>query len=182
MTTSTMPTDSIAPSVTISADKTKLKAGEVATLTFTFTEAVTDFVLSDVTFSGGGLANFAGSGSIYSAVFTPSPNSTIEAVVAIASGRFSDAAGNLDVDSNDSNNTIALSVDTVIPSVSITSDKTRLKANETSLITFTLSESSTDFTQDDITVTGGKLTNFNGSGNTYRATFTPATDCDSLLY
>ncbi|NBT84774.1 MAG: hypothetical protein EBT58_08015, partial [Betaproteobacteria bacterium] len=176
MTTSTLPTDSIAPSVAISTDKTKLKAGEVATLTFTFTEAVTDFVLSDVTFSGGGLANFAGSGSIYSAVFTPSPNSTIEAVVAIASGRFSDAAGNLNVDGNDYNNKVTLSVDTVKPSVSITSDKTRLKANETSIITFTLSESSTDFTLDDVLVSGGKLANFNGSGKTYSAIFTPTTN------
>ena len=37
-------------------------------------------------------------------------------------------------------------------------------------LTFTSSESTTDFTEDDVTVTGGELTAFAGSGTTYTAT------------
>jgi hypothetical protein len=39
---------------------------------------------------------------------------------------------------------------------------------------FTLSDSSTDFTVDDITVTGGTLSNFTGSRTEYTAEFTPS--------
>ena len=42
-------------------------------------------------------------------------------------------------------------------------------------LTFTLSESTSDFTDADVTVTGGgKLTSFTGSGTTYTATLTPS--------
>ena len=42
-------------------------------------------------------------------------------------------------------------------------------------LTFTLSESTSDFTAADVTVTGGgKLTSFTGSGTTYTATLTPS--------
>jgi uncharacterized protein (TIGR02145 family) len=40
-------------------------------------------------------------------------------------------------------------------------------------LTFTSSESTTDFAEADITVTNGALSNFAGSGTTYTATFTP---------
>jgi uncharacterized protein (TIGR02145 family) len=43
-------------------------------------------------------------------------------------------------------------------------------------LTFTSSESTTDFDQSDITVTNGTLSAFAGSGTTYTATFTPASD------
>ncbi|CAL6420385.1 unnamed protein product [Bathycoccus prasinos] len=49
-------------------------------------------------------------------------------------------------------------------------------SNDASLsLTFTLSESTSDFTDADVTVTGGgKLTSFTGSGTTYTATLTPS--------
>ena len=40
-------------------------------------------------------------------------------------------------------------------------------------ISFTLSESSTDFEESDIVVSGGALSHFIGSGKTYTASFTP---------
>ena len=59
-----------------------------------------------------------------------------------------------------------------MPTIAITSSKTSLKAGDTATVTFTLSEPSTDFTQSDVAVTGGTLSNFQGSGDRYTATFT----------
>ena len=43
-------------------------------------------------------------------------------------------------------------------------------------LTFTSSESTTDFIESDITVSGGSISSFSGSGTTYNATFTPSGD------
>ncbi|EHA1125584.1 tandem-95 repeat protein, partial [Vibrio navarrensis] len=165
-----MSVDSLVPSVTISSDKSALKAGETATLTFTLSEASTDFTESDITVSGGSLSGFAGSGSSYTATFTPAEESTASGTIDVATGTFTDASGN----SNSAATPISISVDTVLPTVSITSTSDALKAGETATLTFTLSESATDFAEADVTVAGGTLSNFAGSGTSYTATFTPA--------
>jgi Ca2+-binding RTX toxin-like protein len=64
-------------------------------------------------------------------------------------------------------------VDTAAPTINITSDKSALNSSETAIVTFDLSESSTDFTLEDIEVTGGDLSELSGSGDAYTATFTP---------
>ena len=69
-----------------------------------------------------------------------------------------------------------LTIDTVLPTLAITSSAQTLRAGETALITFTLSEPSTTFGGDYVAVTGGTLSNFTGSGAVYTATFTPAAD------
>jgi len=48
-----------------------------------------------------------------------------------------------------------------------------LRTGETTLITFTLSKSSSNFVVGDVTVSGGALSSFSGSGTSYTATFTP---------
>jgi uncharacterized delta-60 repeat protein len=63
--------------------------------------------------------------------------------------------------------------DTTAPTIAITSNKAALSAGETAVITFTLSEIATDFALSDISVSGGALSNFSGSGVSYSVTFTP---------
>jgi hypothetical protein len=164
--------DTIAPTVSISSDKSGLKAGETATITFTLSESSADFTSGDVTVAGGTLSNFSGSGQSYKATFTPTVNSTAPGTVSVGSGKFSDGAGNQNVDGLEADNEVGISIDTVRPTIAISSDKSGLKAGETATITFTLSESSADFTSGDVTVAGGTLTNFSGSGQSYTATFT----------
>ena len=88
--------DTLAPGVTIgtSPDVSVLKIGDVAHLTFTLSEAATNFVLTDIAVTGGTLSNFAGSGANYTADFTPDPRSTTAATVNVAGGTFTDAADN----------------------------------------------------------------------------------------
>ncbi|OYV02732.1 MAG: Leukotoxin, partial [Verrucomicrobiales bacterium VVV1] len=161
------------PTITVSANKTALKAGDTATISFTLSEASTDFGASDVTATGGTLSNFQGSGTDYTATFTPNAGSTTNSVVSVASSTFSDGAGNFNTDGAEANNSVSMTTDTLLPTIAITSDKTGLKAGEVANITFTLSEAATDFKETDVNVTGGTLSNFAGSGKNYTAVFTP---------
>ncbi|RLS27609.1 MAG: hypothetical protein DWH70_00205, partial [Planctomycetota bacterium] len=162
--------DTTAPTINISSDKSTLKAGETANLTFTLSESLSNFAIGDVTATGGALSNFSGSGLTYTATFTPTANSTTTATFNVAAGTFTDAAGN--------NNTVAtqlsVTVDTISPTVTITSNKTALKSGETATLTFTLSEPASDFIASDIVTTGGTLSALTTiSSTSYTAVFTP---------
>eukprot|EP01034_Spumella_vulgaris_P035387 gene35387-biopygen30110 len=63
------------------------------------------------------------------------------------------------------------------PSIAITSDKARLSVSETALLTFMLSEPSSQFGAEDVTVIGGSMSQFVQSATdlrVYTAIFTPA--------
>ena len=171
------PSDSTPPSITASSNRPNLTAGQTATLTFAFSESVTDFVVGDITVSGGTLSNLTGSGTSYSATFTPTANSTANGVVSVGNSKFSDAAGNFNVDGADANNTVTISVntkisDTTLPTIAITSGSINIVSGQSSLLTFALSEPSENFSLGDILVSGGTLSNFGGSGDRYTAIFT----------
>ncbi len=65
--------DTVTPPLTITLDDTALTAGETATVTFTFNEAVTGFDNSDITVEGGTLSavTSADDGITWTATFTP---------------------------------------------------------------------------------------------------------------
>ena len=161
----------VVPTATIGTNKSSLKAGETATITFTLNKASTNFATGDATVTGGTLSAISGSGTSYTATFTPTPNSTSPGTISVAAGTFTDTGGTNNVASSLSP---AIVIDTVVPRVSIASNKSTLKIGDTATITFTLSEASTNFASGDVTVTGGSLSAFAGSGIAYTATFTPA--------
>ncbi|RWM05783.1 Ig-like domain-containing protein [Mesorhizobium sp.] len=161
--------DTVNPTVVIGTDDNALKIGDVAHLTFTLSEASTNFTSGDVAVTGGTLSNFAGSGTSYTADFTPTPGSTTTATINVAGGTFTDAAGNNNIAATQ----LSMTVDTVAPTVVIGTDDNALKIGDVAHLTFTLSEASTNFTSDDVAVTGGTLSNFAGSGTSYTADFTP---------
>ena len=69
---------------------------------------------------------------------------------------------------------LSITVDTVAPTVTIGALQPTFKAGESTTVTFTLSESSQDFSLADVTAIGGSLSQLQGSGQNYSATFTPA--------
>jgi hypothetical protein len=189
--------DSTAPTIAITSSKSDLQTGETSSITFTLSEASTDFDKQDVTVIGGVLSNFQKSSTnplVYTATFTPNTNATSAAVI-VSSGRFSDAAGNTNEDGADANNGISLALncksdsrsselDSTAPTIAITSSKSDLQTGETSTITFTLSEASADFDKQDVTAIGGSLSNFQKSSTNplvYTATFTPNANATSAL-
>jgi VCBS repeat-containing protein len=88
--------DTTAPTLAISSSAAQLRAGETATITFTFSEDPgASFNTSDLTVSGGTLSAISGSGLTRTAVFTPAPNvNGGTAEITVAAGAYSDAAGN----------------------------------------------------------------------------------------
>jgi hypothetical protein len=72
-------------------------------------------VVGDVTVAGGTLSNFTGSGTSYTATFTPDTSSTANGTANVALTRFTDAAGN----DNTASNTVTMTVDTVVPTITI---------------------------------------------------------------
>ena len=93
---------------------------------------------------------------------------------------FSDAVSNGNIASEDFNWTY----DGTSPTMEITatSGGNAISSGEVSndlalMLTFTSSEATSDFTIDDLVVSGGKISNFESSSNTvYHATFTPSQD------
>lgn len=177
-----MTTDTIPPTITINSDKNSLKAGENARIVFTLSEPSTDFVLSDISLSGGTLSNFSGSGTNYTAIFTPAENSTGVGSIHVANFKFSDAAANANEDGADADNRVLLAIDTIPPTISISSSKIYLGLNEVPTIKFILSEPSTDFNISDIYVSGGVLSAFEGSGTSYTAAFTPTSTSNLEIF
>jgi Ca2+-binding RTX toxin-like protein/methionine-rich copper-binding protein CopC len=109
--------DTTPPTIAISSNLTSLGIGKTATISFTFSESVSDFVLGDIAVTGGTLSNFTGSGLAYAATFSPSLNFTGTASIKVASGKFTDSAGNTNEDGSDANNKLSITVDTQAPVV-----------------------------------------------------------------
>ncbi|WP_414471341.1 Ig-like domain-containing protein [Microvirga sp. M2] len=88
--------DTTAPTLSITSDRSVLKAGESATITFTFSEDPgSSFTSDDVMVGGGTLGPMSGSGLTRTATFTPSANTDNgTASVTVAAGKYTDAAGN----------------------------------------------------------------------------------------
>lgn len=91
-----------------------LGVGGSDTLTFTLSEASTDFDVSDVSVVGGVLSGFSGSGVSYTATFTPTSGATGSATVDVLAGVFTDGSNN----NNTPATQLVLAYDTVAPTVS----------------------------------------------------------------
>jgi P2-related tail formation protein len=106
------PPDTTPPTISISSSDNSLSTGETATITFTLSEASANFTASDVSVSGGSLSTLTYvNATTYTATFTPFANSTANGVISVATGAFSDAAGN----TNTTGATLVLTVNTNPP-------------------------------------------------------------------
>jgi Ca2+-binding RTX toxin-like protein len=165
--------DTLAPTLAISSDKGTLKAGETATILFSFSEIPSEFDASDITTSGGSLSALSSTADpkVFSALFTPTAGSSGTASIAVASGSYTDAAGN----SGAGGSSASISFDTLAPTLAISSDKGTLKAGETATILFSFSEIPSGFDASDITTSGGSLSALSTTADpqVFSALFTP---------
>ena len=129
------------PTIAISSNLTSLGISKNSTISFTISETVSDFVLSDVAVTGGILSNFTGSGSAYAATFTPSLNFTGTASIKVANGKFTDNAGNTNEDGEEANNNLTIAIDTQAPVITTFSpENSATKVGVASDIVLTFSE------------------------------------------
>ena len=172
-TTTTLPGT---PSITITASEVSdgdTSSDSSLSLTFTTSASTTDFAAGDVSVSGGTLSNFAGSGTTYTATFTPTAQGAT--TIDVASSTFTNASTGVD-------NTAATQFNwtySTAPTMTITASEVSdggTSSDSSLSVTFTASQSTTNFAAGDVVVSGGTLSNFSGSGTTYTATFTPSAE------
>lgn len=165
--------DTQAPSLTIATGSSSLKAGETTSVTFTFDEAPSGFTNDEVSVTNGTLSTVTVTSDpmVYSATFTPSASTTDTATITVATGAYSDDAGN---DGTGDNTTI--SIDTLVPTVTITAAASTLKSGETTVLTFAFNKTPVGFVDSNISVSAGSLSTLvNMGSDTYTATYTPPT-------
>ncbi len=166
--------DTQAPAIGIGSPASLLAPGAVASVSFTFSEAVAGFTAADVSALGGAISGFAATANplVYTASFTR--DSGPAASLAVDAGSYTDLAGN-------AGGAGALGFDATLPSLSITTDRTALKQGLTAALTFTFSEAVTGFTTADITASGGSVANIAATADplVYTATFTPSADTET---
>lgn len=104
--------DNSNPAVTITSTALTLGGTATATITFTLGQPSTDFVLGDIDVVGGTLSAFAGSGSVYTATFTPKSGYSGAATVSVDAGSFSNASGVYNASGN-----LSLTIDTTAPNI-----------------------------------------------------------------
>ena len=168
--------DTVRPTATIVVADNALKIGETSLVTITFSEAVTGFSNADLTIIDGGTLSAVQSsdgGITWTATFTPTSNITHSSnVIELNNTLVANASGNTGSGVTDSNN---YSIDTQRPTASIVVANPALNIGGISLVTITFSEAVTGFTNADLTVADGTLSNVSSSdgGITWTATLTP---------
>ena len=168
----TAPTMVIASTTSGVSDGSKTNDGTIA-LTFTSSEATTNFASGDVSVSGGTLSNFAGSGTDYTATFTPSGDGATTIDVGAS---FTDAVGN----ANSAATQFNWEYDGTAPTMTISTGTVSSGGTTNTAaiaLTFTASEATSDFIAGDITVTGCNLGSLATTSSTvYTATCTATSD------
>jgi len=168
----------LASAITIS--DTALRIGDTATVTFTFTEAITGFTTADLNAPNAALSNLTtGDGGItWTATLTPSASATAASnTITLNYTGIVDLAGNAGTGTASSGN---YTVDTQRSTATVVVADAALIGGETSQVTITFSEAVTGFTNDDLTVPNGTLSAVSSSdgGVTWTATLTPTAGVD----
>ncbi len=175
--------NTIVPTATIAINDDTLTIGETATVTITFSEAVTGFTNADLTVPNGNLATVSSTdGNItFTATYTPTVNvEDATNIITLDNTRVVNASGNPGVGTTDSAN---FTIDTQAPSAIVEISDEELTEGETATVTITFSEAVIDFDNADLTIPNGTLTIVNSTdGNfTFTAIFTPAEDIEDTI-
>ena len=151
----------------------------VFTATFTFSAAVTGFDMTDIKLGNATSANFAGSGTTYTADITPTGESRRRPGQPRGPSVYSVwVAANAAVDANNVGNGAAIrrsgtydaSPTLAIEGVPATNNGTAFTAR------FAFSEAVTGFEASDVSLTGATMTGFSGSGAVYSGSVTATAD------
>jgi hypothetical protein len=170
--------DSVAPTATMTLSDTDLKTGETATLTISFSEAVTGLTNAAVTVSNGTLSTVSSTdgGHTWTGTFTPANNVTTTGAL-----MWLNTTGVTDLVGNSGNQTVTSGYysidtqDTQGPTATITIGNPVMATGDTSSVTITFNEVVTSLTAEDLTVDHGTLSALSSSdeGLTWTGTLTP---------
>ena len=164
--------DAKALTVEISGMPSRINSAAPLTTTFLFSKAVTEFVIGDVTVTGGAKGNFSGSGDTYNLVINPAAGSNLTVEV-----RPNSATDGITTGPTSAVSSTAI-WDAATPTVAITGVPDKINSTAIFTAVFTFSETVTGFGAGDVTVIGGTKGNFSGIGDTYTLEVVPAGGSD----
>jgi len=162
--------DSTSPTVVLTSTATSPTSTTPIPMVASFNEAVTGFVIGDITVGNGTANNFSGSGATYTFNIIPTDDGAV--TVDITTNVAQDAASN----GNTAATQFAITYDSAVPTVAISSTASSPTKISPIPITVTFSESVSGFIANDITVNNGTVSNFQGSGTTYTFSMTPTAE------
>ncbi|MDD0969193.1 MULTISPECIES: Ig-like domain-containing protein [Pseudomonas] len=173
--------DATRPTVNIVVANPNLGIGQSTTVTFTFSEAVSNFDLSDLSVTNGDLSNLSSSdgGKTWTATFTPTANVTDPSnFIALDTSNVTDLAGNAGSTVAVSNN---YALDSERPTATVVIANPNLGVGQTSQVIITFNEAVSGFDLSDLSVANGTLSNLSSSdgGKTWTATLTPNANVNS---
>ncbi|WP_295478799.1 Ig-like domain-containing protein [uncultured Pseudomonas sp.] len=167
--------DVIAPTVnSITIANTSLTPGSSTTVTFVFSERVFGLDISEINSPNGTLSGLSTADNItWTATLTAGSSPSNSGAITLAGSAVQDSAGNVGTGNATSNSYTV--IDNVPPTATVVVADNALAVGETSLVTITFSEAVTGFTNADLTVANGTLSNVSSSdgGVTWTATLTP---------
>ena len=145
------------PTVTVAIAEASLSDGTTSSLvTFTFSEAPTGFTDADLDVVGGTITDLVATVDplVWTAQFTATDGFTGTGSVSVVADSYTDATLNLGGSGSDS-----VTVDRTNPTVTVAIEEASLSdGTASSLVTFTFSEAPTGFTDADLDVVGGTIT------------------------
>ncbi|KQN63471.1 Ig-like domain-containing protein [Erwinia sp. Leaf53] len=171
--------DTVLPGATISISNPLLGMGQYATVTITFTEAVTDLTRDDISVENGTLGTlFTSDGGVtWQASLEPTTGITAAGnQIILNNAGVSDRAGN----AGEGSTSISYDIDGVRPTVGITLGNDTLKAGASTVVTVTFSEAVSGFSRTNLNPTSGTLSEFSSAdgGITWTGTLTAESDND----
>ncbi|WP_367255492.1 Ig-like domain-containing protein [Pseudomonas sp. stari2] len=174
--------DATRPTVNIVVANPHLGIGQSTMVTFTFSEAVSNFDLSDLSVTNGDLSNLTSNdgGKTWTATFTPTANVTDPSnFIALDTSNVTDLAGNAGSTVAVSNN---YTLDSERPTATVVVASPNLGVGQTSQVIITFNEVVTGFDLSDLSVANGTLSNLSSSdgGKTWTATLTPNANVNSV--
>ncbi|RED97092.1 Ig-like domain-containing protein, partial [Marinoscillum furvescens] len=161
--------DSTLPTVDIKNEPIRVNTTDPYNVTFSFSEAVTNFTLTDITVGNGTASNFVTvNDSTYTADITP--NGTGDITIDVAAGVAQDAAGN----DNTAATQAVTEYDVTAPTVDIQNEPAFVNSTSAYNVTIAFSEDVSGFTITDLNVGNGTASNFvTVDGSTYTVDITP---------
>ncbi|MEC7871718.1 MAG: Ig-like domain-containing protein [Candidatus Neomarinimicrobiota bacterium] len=154
-------------------------------ITFTSSKATSDFAAEDITIVGGQLSNFtASSATVYTAKIVPNGDGL--RTIHVKENTFTDAYGN----NNKPSEEFSWIYDGTAPEIKIAVvNENNIKIADGSVtndknlfLTFAITEDVSSFDLEDISLTGGSITNFTASSKRiYTASFTPDQDGETII-
>ena len=169
----TNPTMTITASEVNSGDRTN---DATLSLTFTSSESTTNFNSTDITVNHGAISNFNGTGTVYTATYTPANTDNDLCTINVNAASYTDVASN----PNNAAVQFEWTCDRTKPQMTVSSStiNTGDRTNDPTIaLTFTSTKGTANFVASDVSVSNGSIGALTAVSSTeYTATFTPSGD------